>query len=238
MFRLAKNSDMVDYRMVSPISVYPLGKHENWSWGLKSLGYMFVLQRIKELHINGGHGLSFLEAGAGYSNCFYINRPDQSKYTIMDMPGFYPGDQFRKRHKERSESKLIEGLVGDFNPNVKDESIDTIFSVSVLEHVPLNKIDDFVQDAKRMLKSGGIMLHSLDLNRNHKKIWDQYKNSLLDHGFQFHEEPEEIDYTQDGLFFEPLSIVFSAYEKSNDVALKSKAASKSQGTILISCIKP
>jgi SAM-dependent methyltransferase len=58
--------------------------------------------------------------------------------------------------------KVIPSFIGDFDPKLPDAYFDIIFSISVLEHVPLNKIENFFGDCARLLKPGGLLLHAID----------------------------------------------------------------------------
>jgi SAM-dependent methyltransferase len=48
--------------------------------------------------------------------------------------------------------------------SLPDGSIDLIYSNTVLEHVPVHKIHDIFAECKRVLRSGGYMLHLIDLS--------------------------------------------------------------------------
>jgi len=54
-------------------------------------------------------------------------------------------------------------FLGEFSPELKDESLDVIFSISVIEHVPDDALEDFFQDGMRILRPGGLWIHAIDL---------------------------------------------------------------------------
>lgn len=79
--------------------------------------------------------------------------------------------------------------------NIESDSIDIVFSNSVLEHVPLQIIIELINESKRVLKKGGIMMHSVNCGDHYayfdKKItsnnylkytdeqWEKWNNELL-----------------------------------------------------------
>jgi SAM-dependent methyltransferase len=57
----------------------------------------------------------------------------------------------------------IHALVGDSHGSINNDEFDVIFSVSVIEHVPDDKLTDFFVDCHRILKPGGLMIHLIDI---------------------------------------------------------------------------
>ncbi len=58
--------------------------------------------------------------------------------------------------------KNIASLLGDFNDDIADESFDIVFSISVIEHIPNDRLDKFFEDGLRILRPGGLWLHAID----------------------------------------------------------------------------
>ena len=57
----------------------------------------------------------------------------------------------------------IKASVGDFSDSIENEQFDAVFSVSVVEHVPNQKMSDFFMDCHRILKPSGLMIHLIDV---------------------------------------------------------------------------
>ena len=57
----------------------------------------------------------------------------------------------------------IPAYIGDFDPAIKSSSFDILFSISVVEHIETSDLDNFFQDSLRILKTGGMFLHAIDL---------------------------------------------------------------------------
>lgn len=64
---------------------------------------------------------------------------------------------------------VIEGVrnlhayIGDFDECVPEEGFDVAFSVSVVEHIEDDGLEDFYSDVLRILKPGGLFLHAIDM---------------------------------------------------------------------------
>jgi SAM-dependent methyltransferase len=57
---------------------------------------------------------------------------------------------------------LIQGYMGEFIQKLPQDYFDYVFSVSVVEHVPLNGLESFFADCARVLKPSGRMFHAID----------------------------------------------------------------------------
>src|SRR3546814_1685460 len=53
--------------------------------------------------------------------------------------------------------------MGSFAPELQDGYFDLAFSISVIEHIPYKALDDFWRDHARVLASGGLAIHTIDL---------------------------------------------------------------------------
>ncbi len=59
--------------------------------------------------------------------------------------------------------KNIPSLLGEHSAEIKDESFDVVFSISVVEHVSVAQLDSFFNDGVRILRRGGLWLHAIDV---------------------------------------------------------------------------
>ena len=90
--------------------------------------------------------------------------------------------------------KVVRTYLGDFDPAIPNGYFDVVFSVSVVEHVPSQKLEDFFADCYRILKPGGIMAHAIDLYifdsvNDRLRIIDQYRTAVEKQGFIWHAAP-------------------------------------------------
>lgn len=110
---------------------------------------------------------------------------------------------------EKCSSELhIEGLKS--LKNMKDSSIDVIFSQAVLEHIRLDEFLDTLNELKRITKKGGISSHVVDLKdhlgdslnnlRFSKKVWES--NLFSNSGFYTNRIsfPKMLDYFKQARF--------------------------------------
>ena len=56
----------------------------------------------------------------------------------------------------------VQSLLGANSAEIDDESFDIVFSISVVEHIPLNDLQSFFNDGMRILRPGGLWLHAID----------------------------------------------------------------------------
>lgn len=79
----------------------------------------------------------------------------------------------------------IIAFVGDFDDSVPTEYFDVAFSISVVEHVGTEALQDFHCDVLRMLRSGGLFLHAIDMyvgdesDDRVEKRFESYKNMVV-----------------------------------------------------------
>ncbi len=57
----------------------------------------------------------------------------------------------------------MDGYLGSFDSKLPSDYFDMVFSVSVIEHVPLVEYEAFFADMHRILKPGGVHIHSYDV---------------------------------------------------------------------------
>lgn len=99
-------------------------------------------------------------------------------------------DSGRKKILMPKEFTVIDAYLGDYSEQVPANYFDMVFSISVMEHIPPERIPDFFSDHYRTLKSGGIGLHAVDFYLgdsrldNVEKRLDSYCDSIEDAGLQ------------------------------------------------------
>ena len=89
----------------------------------------------------------------------------------------------------------------------------------------------------RILKPGGLFLHSLDLRRLQYPFAINFNQLVKKQGFLWLEPPAELDFTGDGLLYEPFPIVYEYYYKGDEIEGKIKAVSTHTCTVLVGAQK-
>ena len=233
MFKLATNEDFLNLKMISPGDIFPENNALEWKWGLKSFGYMFVLNEVEKLSEKENRPI-ILEAGMGLGNILYNKISSIADFIGLDKAGFYDKESFAMARDNAPVMQFVNGFLGEFIPDINDKSVDMTCSISILEHIPLSEIVNVVSDAARITKPGGKFVHTVDVNAGKDPIlWETYRSSLLSHGFEFDEPPQKIDFSRDGLLYEPLSIVFRTYASGSEYQSKVNATKHNHSTIAI-----
>lgn len=119
-----------------------------------------LVQDVYFLHrFSNERGKKILEVGGGYSR---VSR------VLSRANEFWLVDRYKSRDnkpimaRSMGKVKFIIDHMGQFNPALPDNYFDLVFSISVVEHIPLDKVDDFFQDCARVLKPGGCIVHAID----------------------------------------------------------------------------
>jgi SAM-dependent methyltransferase len=133
------------------------------AWGLKAMGTLFCVDRIIRFK-----PFRVLEVGAGWNCNFDELFGNKLEYWMIDEGsdiGWDKGsrEKFEASTRQRKHTHYIRGLMGNFIPELPDESFDLVFSISVIEHVPPGQKNNFYKDMFRILKPGGIIAHSIDI---------------------------------------------------------------------------
>ena len=164
----------------------------------KKSPYIFHIKTIQELvmysiikntefskvgAISGGNPL--LPLMACYNDCYNIETKgaDGGSKSEINIPGV-------------TNIKTFIGENGDF---LENDFFDILFSISVVDNVPDDLLRDFFLDGVRILRPGGIMVHTINMYLADKptSYWhnrfDIYKKELLDN-----EEIEPLGPVYDG----------------------------------------
>ena len=244
MFRLAKNTDLMRLRLTSPKDMVDPTRHSHFLWGLKHMGYLLTADVLLR-NILGIHSFDhlsatsdrprILEVGAGLSDVLYQRVADCVEYWVVDKAGFYEEERYNETVKRRAKASHVDAFMGESTDLLQNEYFDLVTSVSVLEHIPFDQIDRAVQDMHRVLRPGGFFVHTLDVRRHrHSKVWPEFMRCIERLKFEFLEPPESIDFSADGILFEPLSIDYHARTKqAGDLHAKLEAVGANTATILI-----
>lgn len=105
-------------------------------------------------------GERIAEIGGGDSRLLEFLKSNNEVYNVDNFQGLGNGPTEQKKHDGIT---IIPALMGQFHEDLKEASMDTVFSISVVEHVPGNQLDAFHQDCLRILKPGGRLIHLIDV---------------------------------------------------------------------------
>lgn len=95
-------------------------------------------------------------------------------------------EEFRGENGGPSSEIVIENVenistkIGEFSELVESESFDTVFSISVVEHVGSDRLKGFFRDCHRILRPGGIMCHLIDIYLEDVNGDNRYASSRIE----------------------------------------------------------
>ncbi|MBN2386549.1 MAG: class I SAM-dependent methyltransferase [Anaerolineales bacterium] len=121
---------------------------------LKTIQDAYVYTRLRK-----EKGKKILEAGGGNSRVLRLLRKANECWLVDKFEGMGNGPL---RRPFLGGVKIVEDYLGEFNPILRAGYFDTLFSISVVEHIPLDYLDAFFRDCVRVLKPGGRMIHAID----------------------------------------------------------------------------
>jgi len=105
-------------------------------------------------------GLNIAEIGGGDSRLLRHLAPKNTCVNIDKFEGFGKGP---KQDPNIPGVRTVRSYMGEFDESLDDGSFDAIFSISVIEHVPAERINSCFADMARLLRQGGRMLHAIDI---------------------------------------------------------------------------
>ena|SRR4030066_665841 len=121
---------------------------------LKDVQDAFILSRIQE-----ADGKRILEVGGGNPRLLRQLSKNNDCWLIDKFKGAGGGP---KQVPRSGNIRIVQGYMGEFLEQVPSGTFDYVFSVSVVEHVPLENLENFFVDCARVLKPLGRMLHAID----------------------------------------------------------------------------
>lgn len=118
------------------------------------------------------------EIGGGESRILPLMAKKNKCYNIEKFEG---ADGGPRGDIEIPDVEIKHIFVGEFSPEIADNSIDVLFSVSVIEHIDDNLVSDFFLDCERILKPGGLMVHAIDMY-----LKNEPSDFMIDRFFRYH----------------------------------------------------
>lgn len=127
------------------------------------IGREYALKTIQDTYVyhllQHEKGKRLLEAGGGKSRLLRLLRNANECWLVDKFEGEGNGPRMKPFLPK---VRIMQDYIGGFNPNLPDKYFDYVFSISVLEHIPLDYLDNFFWDCARLLKPGGRMIHAID----------------------------------------------------------------------------
>lgn len=123
--------------------------------GLKHIQDAWTLNRLRETR-----NARVLEIGGGVSRVLPAMDESNERWNLDEFLGDGNGVL---EIPEMPGINLLRKTMGSFAPELQDGYFDLAFSISVIEHIPYKALDDFWRDHARVLASGGLAIHTIDL---------------------------------------------------------------------------
>ena len=148
-----------DFWAAEDAGMLNLSRFRRAHFSIKNMQDAVVLHRLGALRDK-----DIFEAGGGHSRVLGHYCRNNRCANIDPLEGEGGGPTRRKvlsRHHFEPYRQIF-ASVGRSSSVIAEGSCDVLFSISVIEHVPLNAIDIFFADIARILRPGGRMLHLID----------------------------------------------------------------------------
>lgn len=142
------------YWAAEDAGVLSLYEMDDW-WHIKTIQDAIVLHRYRDLERK-----RIADIGSSEGR---IVRHLAKKNECDCIDGLVEGTGGVGAMPKIAGARNIVATIGDFSPNVPSEHYDVIYSISVVEHVPEPALEPFFRDCARILRSGGEMMHLIDL---------------------------------------------------------------------------
>lgn len=190
MYRLACIDTLWEYCLAHP-DVFKANFMKN---SLKPLGHALAAKHVDTmLATETLTSLKVLELGHGAYSPFlqlYCENP-RVEYSGIDTyepsyDKYHPPEALDKLRQQYPSSTFYDGLLGRSSQFLRPDTYDLVFSVSVIEHVPLDELNSLHSEIYRVLKPGGIQLHSYDCAIN-SDILTMFK-TIANCGFTWKDE--------------------------------------------------
>jgi ubiquinone/menaquinone biosynthesis C-methylase UbiE len=127
--------------------------------------------------------IKMLDVGGGTSRILEYFKKEHECWNIDKLEGVGNGPLGQDVQTE--EIKFVYDYMGNFNKELPDNYFDLVFSISTLEHVPLNDTEAYgniLKDINRVIKPGSYSLHTIDLVwLGEKYVWT---NEILNYLFK------------------------------------------------------
>jgi SAM-dependent methyltransferase len=142
-------------RLLSRLGIVTSPSIPQLPWHLKTVQDAIAYAAVKDLS-----GATIAEIGGGHSRILPVLADNNACVNVEPFAGVGNGPTTRIVIPGVIS---VDAMIGTFSPDLAPTSFDAIYSVSVVEHVPTVKLDDFFRDCARILKPSGLMVHLIDM---------------------------------------------------------------------------
>lgn len=128
---------------------------------LKPLGHAFVIDYIER-----NRPLRILEIGHGALSPTFTIMENQCEcwgLDTIDPHKTVDPELLSKLRRDYPKITFCDGYLGTGVDVLPSDYFDLVYSVSVIEHVPQANLPDFYREMRRILRPGGVHLHSYDV---------------------------------------------------------------------------
>lgn len=137
-----------------------LGLHNKLGWQplnihLKTWQDIVIYEKVMN-----SVGKRIAEIGGGTSRILERLAPTNECYNVDRFAGADGGPV--GEHTIKGVRNVL-AFLGEYHPDLESNSFDTVVSVSVVEHVPLEAGQGFIDDHIRIMKPGGVAVHAIDM---------------------------------------------------------------------------
>lgn len=171
---------------------------------LKAYQDLFIFSYIKN---NIRKGSKLLDIGGGDSRILNYFQNDYECWNIDKLEGIGHGP----KEIDTSGFRLVQDYIGNFNDELPENYFDLVFSISTLEHIPIDNnliYENILKDINRVLKKDCHSVHCVDHTTDRllgsvEEVWVNpiipyfFKNQVMINKFI----PLEIVETDAGLFY-------------------------------------
>lgn len=130
--------------------------------------------------LSGKTGLRMMEVGGGHSRVLPLLKGNE----LWNVDRFEGVGQGPLEAAQQDGVKIVKVFMGDFSSELPQ--VDVIFSISVIEHIPVPRYADTFLDMARCLAPGGSIYHTVDV-----PLWDQPINATNDRIVKLREAVEK-----------------------------------------------
>jgi SAM-dependent methyltransferase len=156
MLRFVTKSELWEAMANGHIPKNPITYH------LKYVQDVIAMREIAAYRLERGNSaLCIGEAGANHSRILPDLAERGDRCFAVDVYDRSIGGGYTTKPEGVSYG-FYECLMGESQGIIPDQHFDVLFSVSVVEHVPSDKLPAFFADNLRVLKPGGLMVHLID----------------------------------------------------------------------------
>lgn len=237
-FRYASCDDLVVLKAKYPEFCFAeRGSDKSFTWGLKQMGTLFCYERIAL-----ERPARVLEVGAGCNTFFDEHIGNRCEYWMIHDANFVGAERFNAAAATRGHTNFVNGLLGHSSEKLPDDYFDVVFSISALEHVPRADKESVYGEIFRVLRKGGLSLHSIDLPSNHAAR--QEFDIMARKGFAMSPCADLLVRTMPGegpaTLFEPMDVVFRSYfgKGRSDMWTNLRKIDAHHPTVLVAARKP